>query len=327
MCRRFGGEVHELGIMFLVLFPAPYVDASSAWSFRSRWERALVGAGGMIFELFVASICAFLWLAVKDSSDSYWSLFLYNVMLIASVTTVLFNANPLLRYDGYYILSDLLEIPNLQSKSREYTLSLFKRYLFGVKWSQPLPQGFWTKFWMVFYFCLSGPYRVMVGIFIMVMVLFQLPEQVKFIGMIMGLGSLATFFIVPAYKSFNYLALDPELHRKRTVAWAWSGAFAAAALVVLAFIRFPLNVRAEAIMQPKERWPLYATSPGFLVQVLKQDGEVVKKGDPIMVLRNDELRRRHRQARGERSRHRNPAPRRAGRQRERCDDGTAEARR
>ena len=122
MCRRFGGEVHELGIMFLVLFPAPYVDASSAWSFRSRWHRALVGAGGMIFELFVAAICAFAWLAVKDSG-SYWSLFLYNVMLIASVTTVLFNANPLLRYDGYYILSDLLEIPNLQSKSREYSLS------------------------------------------------------------------------------------------------------------------------------------------------------------------------------------------------------------
>ena len=288
MCRRFGGEVHELGIMFLVLFPAPYVDASSAWSFTSRWHRVLVGAGGMIFELFVAGVCAFFWLGIKDSG-SYLSLFLYNVMLIASVTTVLFNANPLLRYDGYYILSDLLEIPNLQSKSREYTLSLFKRYLFGVKWSQPLPHGIWTKLWMVVYFCLSGPYRVTVGLAIMIMVLFQLPEQLKFLGMVMGLGSLATFFIVPAYKSFTYLTLDPELHRKRAAAWAWSGAFATAALVVLAFIRFPLNVRAEAIMQPRDRAPIYAQAPGFLEQVLKTDGQSVRTGEPILVLKNDEL--------------------------------------
>ena len=155
MCRRFGGEVHELGIMFLVLFPAPYVDASSAWSFPNKWHRFLVGAGGMIFELFVAAICAFFWLATKDSGGVL-PLFLYNIMLIASFSTVVFNANPLLRYDGYYMLSDILEIPNLQHRSREYSLSLIKRFLFRVKWSQPLPQGFWTKFWMVFYFLTSG---------------------------------------------------------------------------------------------------------------------------------------------------------------------------
>ena len=107
--------------------------------------------------------------------------------------------------------------------------------------------------------------------------------------MLMGLGSLATFFVVPSYKTFNYLALDPELHRKRPIAVAWTAAFAAAALVVLAFIRFPLNVRAEAIMQPKDRWPLYATSPGFLDQVVRRDGEAVHKGDPLLVLKNDEL--------------------------------------
>ena len=288
MCRRFGGEVHELGIMFLVLFPAPYVDASSAWSFPNKWHRFLVGAGGMIFELFVAAICCFFWLATKDSGGVL-PLFLYNVMLIASFSTVVFNANPLLRYDGYYMLSDILEIPNLQHRSREYSLSLIKRFLFRVKWSQPLPQGFWTKFWMVVYFCLSGPYRVMVGIFIMIMVLYQLPEQIKFLGMIMGLGSLATFFIVPLYKSFTYLTIEPELHRKRGIAWAWTTGFAAAAIVVLAFIRFPQNVRAEAFLRPAERESVFPKTPGYIEKLEKRDGDRVAKGEALIILRNEDL--------------------------------------
>jgi putative peptide zinc metalloprotease protein len=119
-CRRFGGEVHEMGIMFLVFIPTPYVDASTAWAFPSRWARMFVGAAGMIVELFVASILAFVWL--NTNSNELINQLAYNAMLIASVSTIVFNANPLLRYDGYYMLSDFLEIPNLQRKSTEYIL-------------------------------------------------------------------------------------------------------------------------------------------------------------------------------------------------------------
>ena len=104
-CRRFGGECHELGIMFLVFIPTPYVDASAAWAFPSRWQRMFVGAGGMIVELFVASVLAIIWVNIGDKT-SLGAVLCYNAMLIASVSTIVFNANPLLRYDGYYILSD-----------------------------------------------------------------------------------------------------------------------------------------------------------------------------------------------------------------------------
>src|SRR5436190_17999267 len=108
-CRRFGGECHEMGIMFLVFIPTPYVDASSAWAFPSRWQRMFVGAAGMIVELFVASLCAFAWLHTNPYVP-LWGIpvhqLAYNAMLIASVSTVIFHANPLLRYDGYYMLSD-----------------------------------------------------------------------------------------------------------------------------------------------------------------------------------------------------------------------------
>src|SRR5207248_1563265 len=112
-------------------------DASSAWSMDSKWQRVLVGAGGMIFELFVAAICAFVW--KYSNPDTLVHALAYNTMFIASVSTLLFNANPLLRYDGYYILSDLLEIPNLRQKSMEYSLGLIKRHVFRVKSPIPLP--------------------------------------------------------------------------------------------------------------------------------------------------------------------------------------------
>ena len=113
-CRRFGGEVHTMGIMFLLFTPIPYMDATASWSFRSRWQRALVGAAGMIVEVFVASLATFVWASTAPGTIHSLA---YNMMFVASVSTVLFNANPLLRFDGYYILSDLLDIPNLHQRS------------------------------------------------------------------------------------------------------------------------------------------------------------------------------------------------------------------
>src|SRR5689334_7424796 len=164
-CRRFGGECHELGVMFLVFIPTPYVDASTAWAFPNKWHRIFVGAGGMIVELFIASIAAFIWVSVGDI-HSITAQLAFNAMLIASVTTVIFNANPLLRYDGYYILSDYLEIPNLRQKSTEYTLGLIKRYVFRIKLTQPLPPPL-QRFWLFTYAITSSIYCAFVGFVIL----------------------------------------------------------------------------------------------------------------------------------------------------------------
>jgi len=112
-CRRFGGEVHVMGIMFMVFTPMPYVDVTSAWAFRSRWQRILVGGAGMLTELFLAALATFIW--ANTGAGTLHSL-TYNMMFVASVSTVLFNANPLMRFDGYYILADLLDIPNLYTQ-------------------------------------------------------------------------------------------------------------------------------------------------------------------------------------------------------------------
>jgi putative peptide zinc metalloprotease protein len=282
-CRRFGGECHEMGIMFLVFIPTPYVDASTAWAFPSRWQRIFVGAAGMIVELFVASLCAFIWLATKDS-HSLVSHLAYNAMLIASVSTVVFNANPLLRYDGYYMLSDWLEIPNLQMKSREYLMGLIKRHVFRLKPTQPLPPT-GQRVLLFFYGIASTCYRVFVGVAIILMVTWQIP----ILGVLMGLGGLITWLVMPLVKLFKYLTIEPELHRKRGRGWAFSLGVAAAAVLLFGLIPFPMSIYASGVIEPSNKSLLKATTPGWVRKISGHDGEPIKKDDVIAVLVNPEI--------------------------------------
>lgn len=286
-CRRFGGECHEMGIMFLVFIPTPYVDASSAWAFPNRWHRMFVGMAGMIFELFVASLLAFVW--VNTNAHSYLcgipvNQLAFNGMLVASVTTVIFNGNPLLRYDGYYILADFLEIPNLQFRSSEYCLGLIKRHIFRIKDRQPLPP-LGQRAWLLVYGIASSIYRVFVGIVIILVVTWQVPV----LGVLMALAGIVTWLFVPVGKLVRYLALDPELHRKRTGATAFSLAVAAAVVVIIGLIPFWVHYQGEGVTEALQRDVLHAETPGFVQQVLVNDGDQVKKGQTLLICRDDDL--------------------------------------
>jgi putative peptide zinc metalloprotease protein len=285
-CRRFGGECHEMGIMFLVFIPTPYVDASSAWAFPSRWHRMFVGAAGMIVELFVASLCAFAWLQMSEVPLAGIPVrqLLYNAMLIASVSTVIFNANPLLRYDGYYMLSDFLEIPNLQQKSKEYLLGLIKRHVFRVKSQQPLPP-ISQRLWLFFYGIASTCYRVFVGIMIILVVGYQVP----ILGWLMALGGVVTWVIMPVVMLFKYLALEPELHRKRPRAVVFTLAVTAAIVVLLGFIPWWVRVESTGILEAEQHDLLHARAGGFVKQIAKHDGDWVKKDDVLLVCADPEL--------------------------------------
>lgn len=284
-CRRFGGECHELGIMFLVFIPTPYVDASTAWGFPSKWQRIFVGAAGMIVELFFAAICAFIWVNIGDPNHNIWGQLAFNAMLVASVTTIIFNANPLLRYDGYYILSDYLEIPNLRQKSQEYSLGLIKRHIFRVKQQQPLPT-LTQRFWLVVYYCTSGVYRIFVGIMIILLVAFQIP----ILGILMAIGGLVTWIAMPVFKIFKYLTIEPELHRKRGRATAFVVTVVTLIVVAVGVLKFDLNLYATGIAEPAVREVVRAGTSGFVDKVVAKDGQWVKAGDTILELKSDELR-------------------------------------
>ncbi|MGH7214558.1 MAG: site-2 protease family protein, partial [Tepidisphaeraceae bacterium] len=286
-CRRFGGECHEMGIMFLVFIPTPYVDASSAWAFPNRWQRIFVGAAGMVFELFVAALAAFVWVTTKPGIP-LWGVpvneLAYNTMLIASVSTLLFNANPLLRYDGYYMLSDFLEIPNLQQKSKEYTLGLIKRHVFRVKQFQPLPPA-GQRVLLFVYGILSSIYRVFVGVMIILLVSTQVPV----LGQLMAIGGVITWLVVPVVGIFKYLSLSPELHRKRGPATAYTVGFAAAVIGFLGLVPWWVHVDSEGYVEPLQRRVLHSPQGGFVTEVVARDGQELKKDDVILVCRDPEL--------------------------------------
>src|SRR5208337_1017956 len=236
-CRRFGGEVHVMGVMLMIFTPMPYVDTSSSWSFRERWKRVLVGASGMIVEVIVAAIAALVW---SRSAPGTLHNLAYNVMFVASVSTIIFNANPLLRFDGYYILSDLIEIPNLNQRATDQLRHLTESKLFGVKQSAS-PAGTRREAgWLVVYGITSGIYRVIVfsG------VLLAVADRFLLVGMLMAAACLISWVTMPLARLISYLATSPRLDRVRWRAIAVTAGAATVVLLLLEVVPFPNSFRA-----------------------------------------------------------------------------------
>ena len=298
-CKKFGrdaglgGEVHTMGIMFLVFTPLPYVDASSAWAFRSRYHRIIVGLGGMIIELGVASVAAVVW---ARTGPGTLHAIAYNVMFIASVSTLIFNANPLLRYDGYYVLSDLLEIPNLSNRSKEYLTYLVKRYAWGVKRARNPAHTAGERFWFVTYGIASTIYRVVIVSAILLFV----ASKLFFVGMILATAALAAWLLVPLGKLLKYLAASGELARVRGRAMATVAAFAALLVIGLGFVPADDRSRAEGVVEPAEMAFVHPRTDGFVRRVTDSDRHVTAE-DVLIVAENPELEARLRMLEADRA--------------------------
>ncbi len=281
-CRRFGGEVHVMGIMLMIFTPLPYVDATSSWGFRSRWKRILVGAAGMIVELFVAAIAAMVW--ARTGPGTIHSL-AYNLMFVASVSTVLFNINPLLRYDGYYILTDLLELPNLYQKSLNHLKHLAERYLFGLKKSESPGQTWREKVWFTGFGVSSTVYRIIVFTGILLFV----ADRFLLIGIVMALVCLISWVCVPVIGLIKYLAASPALDRNRWRAIGVTTGCMAALFLVLNGIPFPSHFRAPGVVKTRDWTEVVNESTGQLEKVLAEPGARVGKGQLLLQLRNEPL--------------------------------------
>lgn len=281
-CRRFGGEVHTMGIMFLLFTPIPYMDATASWAFRSRWQRALVGAAGMIVEVFVASLATFVW--VSTSPGTIHSL-AYNMMLVASVSTVLFNANPLLRFDGYYILSDLLDIPNLHQRSTGLLKHGIEYYCFGYKKSTNPARSRRETVWLAVFAVASWIYKVI----IFTTILFFLADRFLILGMIMAVVCAVAWICVPIYKLIVYLASSPKLERTRFRAVSVVVGFLLFLMLVLDIIPFPNRFRSPGVLQAYEHSLVVTGVSGMIAEAVTLDGSDVVKGQPLFRMSNRDL--------------------------------------
>lgn len=288
-CKRYGrqshsgGEVHTIGIMFLVFIPVPYVDASSAWALRSKWQRAMIGAAGMYVELAVAAIAVIVW--TQTASDNPINKIAYNTIFIASVSTILFNGNPLLRFDGYYILSDALEIPNLSQRGKDFVYYLVKRYIYGAKQARHPMLGPGERPWLILFFIASTIYRTIISLSILMFVWFTVP----FIGMVMAVVSMVMWICVPTGKFVHYLLTHDELMRTRPRAIASTVAFISAVVILLGVIPFTEHARAEGVVEPGDLKMIYAIVDGRVREVMPTDSPVTPDAAPMMAMVNEQL--------------------------------------
>jgi len=280
--KAFGGEVHNMGVMLLVFSPLPYVDASSASAFPSKWHRIVVGAAGMMVELFLAALALFVWLAVEPGIVRTAA---YNIMLIAGISTVLFNANPLLRYDGYYILSDLLEIPNLYTRSRTYLGYLCQRYLFGNRDAEEPLASRSERAWFISYATSAFAYRILV----IVAISFILLRKFFYVGVV-GIAALVVGWVgMPLWSALRFLFTSPSLRRVRiraiAVCLALTGLIAAGVL----YVPVPFRTTAEGVIWVPDEALVRAGVDGFVERVVARPGSRVRRGDVLIECRDPEL--------------------------------------
>jgi putative peptide zinc metalloprotease protein len=297
ICKRFGGQVPEFGFMLLVLFPSPFVDASAAWAFPNKWQRVAVGAGGMLFELTVASLASFVWVWTQNNGadHSVLSRLAFNVMLSSSLATVLFNANPLMRFDGYYILADLVETPNLAQRSTKMLLQLVQKYIFRIKNIQFPTTQTGERNILIVYGILAGAYRV----FLFFSITLYILGQFFALGLILAIWTAAAWFILPVGKLIHWLATSGQIGEHRFRAVATTLGLIATAIVIFGIIPMPDRRHGTGIVESVTRDSLHYGTEGFLVQVHKRPGEHVKKDEPIATLESRELLERQRSIRSQ----------------------------
>jgi putative peptide zinc metalloprotease protein len=280
--KVWGGSVHEMGLMFLVFAPVPYVDASASSAFRSKYRRIVVGAAGMLAELFLAALAMYVWVLVEPGVVRAVA---FNVMLIAGVSTLVVNGNPLLRYDGYFILSDLIEIPNLGQRGQRYLTYLSDRYLFGAKELEVPHDTLSEKRWFVGYTITSWFYRIFVTVSI---ILFVAGEFFIF-GVILAIIAAFGLFVKPLWKAGKHLVESPTLHRYRARAIKLTASAVVAVLLLGLLVPLPLRTQTEGVVWLPDQALVRAGVNGSFQRWLVEPGTQVSKGTALLMMDDPQL--------------------------------------
>lgn len=273
--KAFGGAVHEFGVMFLVFMPLPYVDASAASGFRNKWQRALVGAAGMIVEVFFAALALYLWLAVEPGIVRALA---FDAMIVAGVSTLVFNGNPLLRYDGYYILADVLEIPNLAQRATRYWGYLVNRYVFRTDGLKDFAANNGERAWLLLYAPASFLYRQAVMLSIAVFI----ASQYLAAGIALAVWSLLTGVALPICKALWQVLAGPHLHHNRSRAVTITFGAILATVIGLLLIPVPLYTTTEGVVWLPENAAVRAGTDGFVRAFLIEPGSAVTAGEALL---------------------------------------------
>ena len=286
-CKHFGGECHEMGIMILVLTPCLYCNVSDSWLLPSKWHRAAIGAAGMYVEIVLASIATFLWWFSDPGLLNHLCL---NVMFIASVSTIIFNGNPLLRYDGYFILADLLEIPNLRQKATTILSRKAGHWFLGIEPPEDpdLPQRRQGLFALYTVAAVLYRWFILFSILFFLYKVFE-PARLKIIGQAIALVSITSLVGMPLYQLGKFFYVPGRLEKVKRPRLCASLALLGLMVLGVLFIRFPRHVICTLQIQPRDAAAVYIQVAGTLDCISVKPGDPVTPGQTLAQLRNADV--------------------------------------
>ena len=285
-CRHFGGECHEMGLLLLVFTPCLYCNVSDAWMIESKWKRAAIGAAGVCVELVLAGVCTFLW---WFSEPGLFNALCFNVMLVCSVSTLLFNGNPLMRYDGYYVLSDLVEVPNLAQQAATVLRDQAGELVLGIPSQHADDHTPVRRVLLALYAIASALYRAVVicGILWLVHAALK-PYRLEVLAVILAMIVLGGLVIGPLRRTARFMKHSYGSRNVKSGRAVSSGLIAVMILATFLFVPFPHRVAAPAMVEPGNARHVYVTVAGTIVRGA-QTGAQVRESEPVAVLENLDL--------------------------------------
>ncbi|WP_442506354.1 peptidase M50 [Novipirellula sp. SH528] len=286
VCKHFGGECHQIGPMLLVFTPALYCDTSDSWMLTNRFQRAAVGLAGIATEVLLAAAATWIWIITAEGVVHSVAM---NVMLVCGVSTILFNANPLLRYDGYYVLADLCDTPNMAERSRRLLSAYLNRVLLGV---DEMPYEILTlrgRFWMVVYAMAAAVYRWSLTLLILWFVSLMLrPYGLESVGRVLCVLAIAGMIYGISKIPIRFLR-NPARRGKVRMTRLLRFVCIAAFLAVVAMWPMPSSISTTARITPRKQTPVYISTPGILESFAAVPGDTIAQGDKIATLVNHDV--------------------------------------
>ena len=280
--QRWGGTVREAGVTLMLGLPVPYVDASAASGFVRRRERVIVGAAGMMAELALAAAALPLWLWLDEGLARDAA---FVTLAVAGVSTLLFNANPLQRLDGYYIATDLLDLPNLGPRSRRWWTDQLQRRLLRLHDTEPLAVARGETPWLAAYAPLSWLFTLGIG----AAAVFWLGQVSLAFGVIGGALLGWQLLLQPAWRllgSLRRAALAREGAQRRWRGLVWGGSVA---LLVALALPLPQRLLVPGVVWPADQAQLRADEDGFVAEIVAGHGQAVAAGALVLRLQSPSL--------------------------------------
>ena len=285
-CKHFGGECHAMGVMLLVFSPCLYCDVSDSWMLKSKWQRIAIGAAGMYIEVVISAIAIYIWWNTQSGLIHHLCL---NIFFVTTITTVIWNANPLMRFDGYYMMSDFLEIPNLRPKADRLLRDWFGWYCLGIE-AKPdpfMPESGRAGF--VMFAIAAGLYRWFILAAIMVFLYTVLkPYGLQSIGIALAVVSIVTILfnlVLNIYKQVTAPRIEPLSRPKIAISLGLLVTVIACTMAV----PLPLHIEAMFLVEPHDVRHVYTPVPGRLENRPVQPGDQVTFGQTLATLTNPAL--------------------------------------